>query len=285
MNNLIILSSASVIVVTIIVVLAMSVSDETVSVSEQELKESIQKEISKSPQITGIHAQTICKIIELDCSDQTSFYATLDPSDGYTKFRYFQDGVHYDFRILDDKLEYHTNQNPDQWVTYEEKDQWMWDYDAESDDPVTESAPLTEQNYSRTFHYDSDDLGNYERWCSTYNGIYYPSVDGSKVRCEYTTEKDHDEAREGLRELQKKKISGELAQKLCRAYGKECEPGIFITMEYDLETGELYKLKRNEDISSGHFYTEYRIIDDDVIQYRYPTGHASSGFPWKTFEE
>ncbi|MGY5148409.1 MAG: hypothetical protein ACW9W4_10465 [Candidatus Nitrosopumilus sp. bin_7KS] len=89
-------------IIIAIVVIAISSPENTSLLTDREIRELIQKEISKSSQITGIHAQTICKIIELYCSDQKSFYAILDSSDGYTKFRYSQDGMDYYFRILGD---------------------------------------------------------------------------------------------------------------------------------------------------------------------------------------
>lgn len=267
------LLGVSVFAVVIIAVIVIFVLENESSLTEQEIRESIQNEILKSPQITGVNAQTICKILEIDCSDQTSFHAAFDLTDGYTKFAYSQNDMQYNFRITDDVLEYKTNRNPDEWMMYE--DIWMWNEDVKTSGDTIKEDILSEQ-YSRTFQFDSDKLGNYKNWCSTYNGIYYSSETNSKGECEFTTEKDHDEARDGLHELEKKKISGELAQKLCRAYGKECLYGISITMEYDMETGYLLKDKKIE----GQYY-EFRIIEDDIIQYR--TGHYPHS-PWTTFQ-
>ncbi|QLH06522.1 hypothetical protein [Nitrosopumilus ureiphilus] len=162
--NFKLLLGVSVSVVVIIAVIAMYAVKDDSSFTEQEIQEFIQKEISKSPQITGIYAQTICKILDMDCSDQQSFYAVFDLTDGYTKLSYSQNGKQYDFRIIDDVLEYHTNHNSAEWMMYEEEDIWMWDYDAKARDETIPSASLTEQKYSKTFQFDSDELGNYGNW-------------------------------------------------------------------------------------------------------------------------
>ena len=276
MNSKILLSIG--ISAVIIAVIATLLQENNTSLTEQEIRESIQNEISKSPKITGVHAQTVCEILDADCSDQTSFHAVYDPDDGYTKFGHTTpDGMWYEFRMIDDELEYKSDANPAEWMTFGD-DSWMWEEDAKARGKTThgDASSLHLQEYPKIYQFDSDELGNYERWCSAYNGIYSASEASSKVRCEIVSEKYLGESRDGLRKLQEKTISGELAQRMCAAYGKECQPGISITMEYDMETGYLLKDKM---IDGQHF--EFRIIEDDVIQYRvsqYPSVH------WIPFE-
>lgn len=116
----------------IIVVTAISMIEDTQSLTEQEVLESIQNEISESPKITGVHAQNICEILDLECAPDASFQVTFDPNDGYVKLTYSKlqpvdtFSEDYRFRINDSELEYKTNHNPTEWRTFGD-DSWMWD--------------------------------------------------------------------------------------------------------------------------------------------------------------
>ena len=130
--------------ITIIIIVAVtSISEDeqsssSTTLTEQETRELIQNEISKFPQIAGVHAQNIYTILDLECLPQMSFHAVYDPDDGYTKFRHTTpDGMWYEFRVIDDDdddddaLEYKSNLHPTEWITFGD-DSWMWEDDAKA---------------------------------------------------------------------------------------------------------------------------------------------------------
>ncbi|BDQ31183.1 hypothetical protein NZNM25_01860 [Nitrosopumilus zosterae] len=127
-----------------------------------------------------------------------------------------------------------------------------------------------------TYEYDSDPLGNYKTWCNETGGIYST---GDRIGCQFETKEKAYNARDLLHQMEERTIEGSLAQKLCRAYGKICDQFTRITMEYDMITGELYKLKALEGRETP--YTEFRIIEGDVVQYRPAVKPAVN---WITFD-
>ena len=284
MNSKILLG-AGIFAVAIIAVIAISVIEDESSLTEQEISKSIQNEISKSPKITGVHAQNICKILDVGCPSNKTFQAVLDTNDGYTKFTYSQIGVantfsgDYHFRIIDNELDYKTPRNPTEWITFVDADfdgSWMWDDDALARGETINDDDLSVKEYSRTFQFEGDELGNYEQWCQNSFGIFSkdnPDHHGN-VTCEFTDPSVYEKARDALHKLEKTTITGELAQHLCDAYGKKCLPGVVIGVEYDLRTGHLIKEKKIDGI-----YMEFRIIGD-VIEFR-PLTYSPSA--WVTF--
>ena len=141
------------------------------ALTEQQIHKSIQNEISKSPQITGIHAQNICTILDLECSSDKTFLAVFDSNDGYTKFTYSKLGdagtftADYFFRINNDELEYKTSRNPTEWTTYGD-DSWMWEDDSKarseptSPDEVIKSITLHDVPYLELVENEQEYVGN-----------------------------------------------------------------------------------------------------------------------------
>ncbi len=175
MNSKILLG-VGVSVIAIIAVIVISVLEDESSLAEQKIRESIQNAISKSPKITGVHAQNICEILDLECPSNKTFQAVFDPNDGYTKFTYSKSRVNtsvvdYNFRIIDNELEYKTNRNPTEWRTFGD-DSWMWDDDLTSNVSIQSKSydyedvcgfPVTDEMrldviYEESTHFTNDGL-------------------------------------------------------------------------------------------------------------------------------
>ena len=126
-KNILLGVSLSVIaIIGIFAIMFTTIQEEDTS-TQQEIQESIQNEISNYPQITGVHAENICTILDLECSSEKSFPAIYDSDDGYTKFIYTKEHVDYFFRIHGDELIYRTSVHPSIWKTFDEN--WAQDVD------------------------------------------------------------------------------------------------------------------------------------------------------------
>lgn len=224
--------------------------------------------------ISGKHAESICEIMEISCPENPEFEGHLNLDTNYIHYTYITKDQHYLFRISDDKLEYNGKSLiEDEW--YSTEGEWIkW--------PLKENE-RRKDIYSRTYPVDSDKFGNYEKWCNENNGKFHEGNYGySNFGCTFSLKSEMMEAREELQDWREKEITGDLAQKLCRAYGKVCLLDTSITMKYDMETGYLYKEKRPDNLPSGIYKIEYRIIEGDVIEYR---ERGSPDAPWITFED
>lgn len=238
------------------------------------LKANVVLEDLQKQKISGEHAEDICEILGISCPENPEFEGYVDLYDNYVRYNFVDKKLDYNFRIINDKLEYKGERFIGEEFYSTEGQYVKW--------PIDENE-RRKDIYSRTYPIDSDLLGNYEKWCNENNGKFVKvHNDYSNFGCTFTLKSEMTEAREKLVDLREKEIDGELAQKLCRAYGKECPSGIFITMEYDMETGILYKEKKTKDPSFEYYkITEYRIIDG-VIQYR---NANYDSLPWVTFED
>jgi len=224
------------------------------------------------PKITGKYAEAICEIANIPCPENVEFIGHNSIHGNYVGYNFISKKQMIHFKILNEELQFREKILVD--GNWESGDWIIWSFPGEEPFPV-------KKQFSRTFKFYSDKLGNYGNWCYVHNGIYNISDDttfrASNISCTYTTEKDFTLAKEGLKKLQKKTLSPELSQKLCAAYGKECASGITITVDYNMETGYLLKEKKIDGLM-----TEFRIIENDVIQYR--LAHSSS-LSWNTFED
>lgn len=127
-KNIVLGASLSVIaIIGIFAIVLTTTSQENNSSTQKTIQESVQDEISKYPEITGIHAENICTILDIECSSDQSFSAIYDSSDGYLKFTYSKNHVDYFFKIHDDELSYKTSVNPVVWRIYDEN--WVRDVD------------------------------------------------------------------------------------------------------------------------------------------------------------
>lgn len=239
------------------------------------LKAEVVLEDLQKQKISGKHAEDICEILVIPCPENPEFEGNVDLNNNHIHYNFVDEKLDYQFRIINDKLEYNSERFIEGELYSTEGQYVKW--------PLDENE-RRKDIYSRTYPVHSDLLGNYEKWCNDNNGKFHEVTNGySNFGCTFSLKSEMTVARERLVDLREKEITGEIAQKLCRAYGKDCQPGISITMEYDMETGILYKEKKTKDPSFEYYkITEYRIIDGDVIQYRVKTLESSL---WITFED
>ena len=223
---------ASMIGVGIFSAVMFTISEDEFVLNEQQIQESMQKEVSKSPKITGVHAQNICMILELICTSDKIFPAAFDPDDGHAKFSYTAaNGIQYSFRLLDDHLQYKTNRGLSEWRTVGD-DIGMWD------DKVAANGETANDNdqYVHLWQFSGDELGYYERWCDVFDGDW---LDGT-YRCGFKDLQDYNAAKKDLTQVLNPSIEGEQSKIFCEILHKECDERVSFRANYDPRTDVTY---------------------------------------------
>ena len=223
---------ASVIGVGIFSAVMFTISEDESALNEQQIQESIQKEVSKSPKITGVHAQNICILLGLVCSPETSFDAVFDSSDGYIKFAYSKtNDMQYDFRIIDDVVEYKTNSFPTTTWMILDDNRLMWN-DAKKMDETTGD----DKTYVNFWQFSGDELGYYERWCNAFDGDWLDEP----YKCGFKDLQDYNAAKKNLTQVLNPSIEGEQSKIFCEILHKECNERVVFKAHYDPRTDITY---------------------------------------------
>ena len=245
------LSMIAIIGISAIVLTAIP-QEKNASTTQEIITESIQNELSTYPQITGIHAENICTILDIECSPDQVFSAIYDSSDEYLKFTYSKNHVDYFFRIQGDELSYKTSMNPAVWRTYGEN--WVRDVDY--------MKPVSFQSIT----YDYEDI------CK------FPVTD--KMRLALIEEASHDFTNDGLSYI--KVRGGHFTHIELSQYSEHAYP----SLEYwfTLRNGNQINFKigacdvDDPRVSLGSAFEQYYKIKPDTGEEKYE--HISApGFP------
>lgn len=134
-------------VLIIFAIVSISILKNEPSLTEQEIRKSIENEISKSPKITGDVALRICEILDIYCPSELEFNATFLPHDNSTRFNYVHENNQFVFKIMDDEICY----------------------------TVKEIETCEDTRLVSVMSFSKGDMEFYENECIKHNGIWTPN--------------------------------------------------------------------------------------------------------------